>query len=113
MRLKRTTGRKNGFTRVECAATAGGFFLLLGVAIATFANSREPGNRAVCVNHLRQLGLAAQMFTSENSGLFPPRNGTNLWPTYLKPYYQDLDVLICPSDGPQKLPPWPSPSIDA
>jgi prepilin-type processing-associated H-X9-DG protein len=103
MTPRQTTGRRDGFTRVECVATGFGLFLVLGVAISTLGSSREPGNRAVCVNHLRQLGIASLMYSSENSGLLPPRYGTNLWPTHLNPYFQDLSVLTCPTDNPKKF----------
>jgi prepilin-type processing-associated H-X9-DG protein len=94
------------FTRWECAAAILCIMLLSSVAFAALANSREPGNRAVCANNMRRLGNAALMYSSEHSGLFPPRSllsATNWWPTSLHPYYEDLKVLQCPSDAPRLL----------
>lgn len=94
------------FTRWECAAALLCIVLLFSVAFAALANSREPGNRAVCANNMRRLGNAVLMYSSENAGLFPPRDFfhfTNWWPTSLRPYYKDMTLLKCPSDPSKPL----------
>lgn len=70
------------------------------VVSPAFAKSREPGRQAHCQSNLRRIGLALLMYSQENDGLFPERSTTNRWPQRLVPYYGDVRVLVCPSDGP-------------
>jgi prepilin-type processing-associated H-X9-DG protein len=43
------------------------------------------------------------MYVNENQNFFPPRVSTNRWPTVLREGYQQLSILVCPSDLPDPL----------
>ena len=88
------------FSRVDLLVVIAIAAMLPAVKFTCLASSRGPGQSAVCMNNLRQLGMALLMYSSENSGWFPPRSMPDAWPDRLRRYYQDLDVLRCPSDGP-------------
>ncbi|MCM8767312.1 MAG: hypothetical protein NC921_00825 [Candidatus Omnitrophica bacterium] len=51
------------------------------------------------MNNLKQLGTAIKMYTADNNGWYMPHiNNGNTWYVYLRNYYKDPKVLICPSD---------------
>ena len=91
---------QRGFTRLELAALLAAGAVLALVVFPAFGRSREPGQKAHCQSNLRRIGGALLMYSQENGGLFPERSATNRWPQRLLPYYGDVRVLVCPSDGP-------------
>jgi prepilin-type processing-associated H-X9-DG protein len=98
----RSPTRSRAFTRLELAALLAAAAVMALVVFPAFAKSREPGRQAHCQSNLRRIGLALLMFSQENDGLFPERSFSpqDRWPQRLLPYYKDLGVLVCPSDGP-------------
>lgn len=72
--------------------------LLAAIQLPLLARSREPGNKAVCANNLRRLAAATLMFSADNNDMLPRRNFPNAWPSQLFPYYQQTNLLHCPSD---------------
>jgi prepilin-type processing-associated H-X9-DG protein len=74
--------------------------ILASMLLPALATAKEAGRRIACLNNLRQLGLALQMYVDENDGVLPPRVHPNRWPHRLWSGYQDLRLLVCPSDGP-------------
>jgi len=51
-----------GFTRLELVAVIAGLALLCMVALPLYAATRGDSERAACLNNLRQLGRAVQMW---------------------------------------------------
>jgi prepilin-type processing-associated H-X9-DG protein len=88
---------QGGFSRTELCAVLGAVAILSLTLGISLAGSREPGSRAACANNLRQLGMAALIYSAENGGQFPPRFAP-YWMTRLHPYYLDLRLLKCPTD---------------
>ncbi len=72
--------------------------ILAAMLLPALSNAKETARRITCVNHLKQLGLAFTMYADENEGQFPARQQP-YWMTRLQPYYQDLRLLVCPSDA--------------
>ncbi|MGH8247254.1 MAG: prepilin-type cleavage/methylation domain-containing protein, partial [Gammaproteobacteria bacterium] len=62
------------------------------------SKARESGRRTACVSNLRQLSVAVSIYAGENQGDFPTINPSNHWPAQLFRGYENLDVLLCPSD---------------
>src|SRR5229473_4086783 len=88
-----------GFSRSELCVVLSAGLVLAATLDSSLARSREPGHRIGCVNNLRQLGMAALIYSSENDGMFPPRASNTGWPSRLQRYYGDLAVLRCPNDA--------------
>ena len=88
------------FTRIELIATLSAIAALALMALPLLATTREGSERAGCFNNLRQLGVALLSYADDNSGTFPPRGVRPFWPERLRPYYKQIAILTCPSDGP-------------
>jgi prepilin-type N-terminal cleavage/methylation domain-containing protein len=57
----------DGFTLVELAIVIAVIALLAILIFPALAKSRDDGGRVVCTNNLRQMGLASNMYASDNS----------------------------------------------
>lgn len=78
------------------------------------SKARENARRAYCINNLRQIGLALQMYASDNDGFFPRGGGVDgcgpqatirgsafgglIGAGRLLPYLgNNLNIFVCPS----------------
>lgn len=93
MRLRRA------FTLVELLVVIAIVGVLAALLLPALGRAKESGKRVACANNLRQLAIAASMYASDNDGLYPPRTLVEAWPSRLLPYYQNLDVLLCRTEG--------------
>lgn len=59
------------FTLVELLAVLAITAVLVGLLLPTLGRSQSKGNGLVCVNHLRQLGLAVRLYADENRDRMP------------------------------------------
>jgi prepilin-type N-terminal cleavage/methylation domain-containing protein/prepilin-type processing-associated H-X9-DG protein len=98
-RIDNRAGRRWAFTLVELLVVIAIIAILAGMLLPALSGAKESGRRITCVNHLRQIDLALSMYADDNDGRFPARQSP-FWMTRLQPYYQDLRLLVCPSDSP-------------
>ena len=103
----------DAFTRIDFLASLAALSLL--IMITAGMTRAEPARTAACHNNLRQLGLALLSYADDNAGTFPPRGLNPAWPERLRPYYKQLAILTCPSDGPnpRSLPVNPTNAADS
>lgn len=59
------------FTLVELLAVIAIVSVLASLLLPAVARARSKGSQAACFNNLRQLGVAWELYTSENGGSFP------------------------------------------
>jgi prepilin-type N-terminal cleavage/methylation domain-containing protein/prepilin-type processing-associated H-X9-DG protein len=99
--------KRQGFTLIELLVVIAIIGILAGLVLPALSNARQAGLRAKCINHERQLFLAARMFADDNDGWLPARGTGPLqkWPGALRNYYAgNTRVLYCPvSHDPEQL----------
>ena len=67
--------------------------------LPSLARAKETGKRISCLNNLRQLSLASQVYVGDSQGIYPPRSQSSRWPNALYDSYgRTLKLLVCPSE---------------
>jgi len=100
--------RQAAFTLIELLVVIAIIAILGGLLLPTLARAKEGGRRSSCMNNLRQIGLAIQMYRDDHNNK-PPLYLVNPGPyTYGYPggntpylerdYLPNTNVFICPSD---------------
>lgn len=91
----RTTGSASGFTLVEIMIVLCLIALLAIVAIPNFVEARQAAQRKVCINNLRQIDGAKEIWALENKA----STGAKPRPVDLQPYIRGLRFPTCPGGG--------------
>jgi prepilin-type N-terminal cleavage/methylation domain-containing protein/prepilin-type processing-associated H-X9-DG protein len=78
-----------GFTLVELLVVIAIIGILAALLLTVLSRAKEQGRSAACKNHLRQIGLALQMYVAD-TGRYPPSRDWETsqgWMDRLYPYY--------------------------
>jgi prepilin-type N-terminal cleavage/methylation domain-containing protein/prepilin-type processing-associated H-X9-DG protein len=98
--------RRAGFTLIELLVVTAIIGILAGLLLPSLSTAKKKGLSAACINNLRQIGVAAQMYWDDNHGrisalssLFPDWSSTNnvrAWTQELYPYLKMTKVFLDP-----------------
>ena len=109
--------RKRAFTFVEMCVVVVVLALLIAILLPALATSRSGSIRGICINHLKQVGLAYSQWAGNNGGLPPAQQsvarggwadfltnanqGAMCWTNYTimgNDMGQSPKVVLCPMD---------------
>jgi prepilin-type processing-associated H-X9-DG protein len=68
--------------------------MLMGIMMPALARARYMGQRAICTNNLKQLGLATIMYADNNKSKYPT---SDKWCDLIERYHKNDKLYICPS----------------
>ena len=85
---------RRGFTYIELTTVMAIIALLAAILYPVFSRATEKGRTADCQSHLRQIGMALQVYAHDWNGHFPPGRD-DLSP--LIPYLREPGLLLCPT----------------
>lgn len=90
LRPYRPLERHGGFTLVELLVVIAIIGVLVALLLPAVQSAREAARRSQCVNNLKQIGLAIQLFHDANKKLPPARFAGNSpsWFAFILPYME-------------------------
>lgn len=112
----RKPGTQGGFTLIELLVVIAIIGILAGMLLPALSRAKEKGRGISCVNNIKQMALAYNMYATDNNddivtiylfntapaGAFFPGTVT-WWPDLLRTYLQTTNILNCPTARKAKL----------
>ena len=89
---------RRAFTLIELLVVIAVIAILAALLLPALSRAKESGRRVACASNLRQLTIALNLYAADHAGLYPPRSQVGAWPSRLYGGYENLDVLLCPTE---------------
>jgi len=94
---------RRGFTLIELLVVIAIIAILAAILFPVFAKARDRASATACLNNMKQIGTALQMYLGDYDGKYPmnrfkPEPADYNWRTALFTYVQSKDVLKCPTN---------------
>ncbi|MCM8767313.1 MAG: prepilin-type N-terminal cleavage/methylation domain-containing protein [Candidatus Omnitrophica bacterium] len=82
--------KQNGFTLIELLVVIAIIAILATMLLPTLRKARSKAIQAVCMNNLKNVGLACHIYANDYNGYLPYSEITTIWPKLYKEYnYND------------------------
>ncbi|HEY3267049.1 MAG TPA: prepilin-type N-terminal cleavage/methylation domain-containing protein [Armatimonadota bacterium] len=103
--MKRKQSR--AFTLIELLVVIAIIAILAAILFPVFARARDRAKATACINNEKQIGIALQMYASDNDETYPPNRfylpnegawTGRIWKDALDPLVKSKDVWACPSN---------------
>lgn len=65
-------GKRNGFTLIELLVVVSIIALLVSILLPSLSKAREQAKSAVCMSHIKQIGIALPMYVMDYNDAIPP-----------------------------------------
>jgi len=94
---------RRGFTLIELLVVIAIIAILAAILFPVFARAREKARQASCQSNMKQVTLAAKMYSSDydnrwvRSHTIPGKLGWATWTACLYPYIKNAELFRCPS----------------
>jgi prepilin-type N-terminal cleavage/methylation domain-containing protein len=89
----------HAFTLIELLVVIAIIAILAAMLLPVLDRAKQTSLRIACMDNLKQLGLASQLYVDDNQGFYPPRMSSDRWPDkFYDSYGRKVQILLCPSE---------------